>query len=44
MKITGQKNRGVFDRYDIVDAEDVQQAMKRGEQAALPTVNTTRRL
>jgi hypothetical protein len=44
MKITGHKNRSGFDRYDIVDVEDVQQAMKRVEQAALPTVNTTRRL
>jgi integrase len=44
MKITGHKNRSVFDRYDIVDVEDVQQAMKRVEQAALPTVHTTRRL
>jgi len=44
MKITGHKNRSVFDRYDIVDVEDVQQAMNRVEQAALPTVNTTRRV
>lgn len=43
MKITGHKNRSVFDRYDIVDVEGVQQAMKRVERAALPTVSTTRR-
>lgn len=44
MKITGHKDRSVFDRYDIVDVEDVQEAMKRVEQAALPVVKTTRRL
>jgi integrase len=44
MKITGHKNRSVFDRYDIVDVEDVREAMKLVEQAALPTVETTRRL
>jgi integrase len=44
MKITGHKDRKVFERYNIVDVEDVREAMKRVEQAALPTVKTTRRL
>jgi integrase len=44
MKITGHKDRSVFDRYDIVDVEDVQEAMKRVEHAALPVLKTTRRL
>lgn len=44
MKISGHKNQSVFQRYDIVDIEDVQHAMKRVEQAAAHTVKTTRRL
>lgn len=44
MKISGHRSRSVFERYNIVDVEDVRQAMKRVEQSALSTAKTTRRL
>jgi integrase len=44
MKITGHKDRGVFERYNIVDVEDVQEAMKTLEKSALSTVKTTQKL
>jgi integrase len=44
MKITGHRDRSVFERYNIVDTEDVQAAMKKLEQSAAGTVKITRRL
>jgi integrase len=44
MAITGHKDRSVFERYNIVDTEDVQDAIRRLERSAAPTVGTTRRL
>lgn len=35
MKISGHKTRSVFSRYNIVDREDVLQAMKRVEKSAV---------
>lgn len=44
MKITGHRDRSVFERYNIVDTEDVQAAMKKLEQSSAGTVKITRRL
>jgi len=38
MSISGHKTRDVFDRYHIVDTEDVVEAMRRVQQIA-PTTN-----
>ena len=44
MKITGHRDRSVFERYNIVDTEDVQNAIRQLEQSAAPTVDVTRKL
>ena len=38
MSISGHKTRDVFDRYHIVDTDDVVEAMRRVQQIA-PTTN-----
>ena len=42
MAITGHKTRDVFERYNIVSAEDLEEAAKRiAERTASPTMTKT---